>query len=56
MHLATLIHDDIIDDSPLRCGHQTAQSQFGKILLFIAVTSSSPFSKKVSLPIMLVSH
>lgn len=30
LHLATLIHDDIIDDSPLRRGTQTIQAQYGK--------------------------
>lgn len=30
LHMATLIHDDIIDDSPLRRGQETIQSQFGK--------------------------
>lgn len=29
-HLATLVHDDIIDDSHLRRGIQTIQSKFGK--------------------------
>ena len=28
--MATLIHDDIIDDSPLRRGAVTIQSQYGK--------------------------
>lgn len=30
LHMATLIHDDIIDDSPLRRGAITIQSQYGK--------------------------
>lgn len=30
LHLATLVHDDIIDDSPLRRGKVTIQSRFGK--------------------------
>ena len=30
LHMATLIHDDIIDDSPLRRGSITVQSQYGK--------------------------
>ena len=30
LHMATLIHDDIIDDSPLRRGTQTVQSRYGK--------------------------
>ncbi|KRM92749.1 polyprenyl diphosphate synthase [Liquorilactobacillus cacaonum DSM 21116] len=30
LHKATLIHDDIIDDSPLRHGVVTIQSNFGK--------------------------
>ena len=28
--MATLIHDDVIDDSPLRRGQKTVQTQFGK--------------------------
>lgn len=30
LHMATLIHDDIVDDSPLRRNTLTIQSQFGK--------------------------
>ena len=30
LHMATLVHDDIIDDSPLRRGVSTIQSRFGK--------------------------
>jgi heptaprenyl diphosphate synthase len=30
IHIASLIHDDIVDDSPLRRGRQTVQSKFGK--------------------------
>lgn len=30
LHMATLIHDDIIDDSPLRRGSKTIQSRYGK--------------------------
>ncbi len=30
LHLATLVHDDIIDDSPMRRGSQTIQSKYGK--------------------------
>ncbi|MDR1278832.1 MAG: polyprenyl synthetase family protein [Treponema sp.] len=30
IHTASLIHDDIVDDSPLRRGRQTVQSKFGK--------------------------
>ncbi|MHC5250183.1 polyprenyl synthetase family protein [Enterococcus sp. LJL90] len=30
LHMASLIHDDIIDDSPLRRGAITLQSEFGK--------------------------
>lgn len=30
LHSATLIHDDIIDDSPLRRGLPSIESQFGK--------------------------
>jgi len=30
VHMASLIHDDIIDDSPLRRGRSTVQARFGK--------------------------
>jgi heptaprenyl diphosphate synthase len=30
LHMATLVHDDIIDDSPLRRGVQTTQAKYGK--------------------------
>ncbi len=30
LHMATLVHDDIIDDSPLRRNVETVQSRFGK--------------------------
>ncbi len=30
LHMATLIHDDIIDDSPLRRGRTTVQAKYGK--------------------------
>ncbi|MGT2888585.1 polyprenyl synthetase family protein [Streptococcus didelphis] len=30
LHVATLVHDDVIDDSPLRRGHTSIQSAFGK--------------------------
>ncbi len=30
LHMATLVHDDIIDDSVLRRGNQTVQSKWGK--------------------------
>ena len=30
LHMATLIHDDIIDDSPLRRGNITIQSKYSK--------------------------
>lgn len=30
LHMATLIHDDIIDDSPLRRGNSTIQARYGK--------------------------
>lgn len=30
IHMASLIHDDIIDDSPLRRGRHTVQARFGK--------------------------
>ncbi|MGT2933433.1 polyprenyl synthetase family protein [Streptococcus catagoni] len=30
LHMATLIHDDVIDDSPLRRGKPTIQTSFGK--------------------------
>ncbi len=36
LHLATLIHDDVIDDAPLRRGYPTTQSVFGKRVAVIA--------------------
>lgn len=30
MHMATLVHDDIVDDSKLRRGNETVQSKYGK--------------------------
>ena len=30
LHMATLVHDDIIDDARLRRGHRTVQSRWGK--------------------------
>lgn len=30
LHMATLVHDDIIDDSPLRRGQSTVQATYGK--------------------------
>lgn len=36
LHLATLIHDDVIDDAPIRRGHPTTQSVFGKRVAVIA--------------------
>lgn len=30
LHLATLIHDDVVDDSPLRRGKETIQARYGK--------------------------
>ncbi|WP_203263821.1 polyprenyl synthetase family protein [Streptococcus uberis] len=30
LHMATLVHDDVIDDSPLRRGNPTIQTQYGK--------------------------
>lgn len=30
LHLATLIHDDVVDDSPLRRGKPTIQARYGK--------------------------
>ena len=30
LHMATLVHDDIVDDSPLRRGNETIQSKYGK--------------------------
>ncbi len=30
LHMATLIHDDIIDDAPIRRGSETIQSRYGK--------------------------
>lgn len=29
-HMATLVHDDVIDDAPLRRGKETVQSKYGK--------------------------
>ncbi len=36
LHLATLIHDDVIDDAPLRRGYPTTQSLFGKRVAVLA--------------------
>ena len=36
VHMASLIHDDIIDDSPLRRGRPTIQQQFGKDIAVFA--------------------
>jgi len=36
VHMASLIHDDIIDDSPLRRGRPTLQQQFGKDMAVFA--------------------
>ncbi len=30
LHMATLVHDDVIDDSKLRRGRETIQSKYGK--------------------------
>ncbi|MDZ5000212.1 polyprenyl synthetase family protein, partial [Clostridium perfringens] len=30
LHMATLVHDDVIDDSKLRRGQETIQSKYGK--------------------------
>lgn len=35
LHLATLVHDDIIDDSPTRRGQPSVQSKFGKKMAVI---------------------
>ncbi len=35
-HLATLVHDDIIDDAPLRRGVESTQSKYGKKVAVIA--------------------
>ena len=29
-HMATLVHDDVIDDAPMRRGIETVQSKYGK--------------------------
>ncbi|MFV0440816.1 MAG: polyprenyl synthetase family protein [Lachnospirales bacterium] len=36
LHLATLIHDDVIDDAPIRRGYESTQSKYGKKLAVIA--------------------
>lgn len=36
MHLSTLIHDDVIDDAPLRRGIESVKSKFGNKLAVIA--------------------
>jgi len=36
VHMASLIHDDIIDDSPLRRGRPTVQQQYGKDMAVFA--------------------
>jgi heptaprenyl diphosphate synthase len=36
VHMASLIHDDIVDDSPLRRGRPTVQRQFGKDMAVFA--------------------
>ncbi|MDR2712400.1 MAG: polyprenyl synthetase family protein [Clostridiales bacterium] len=36
VHMASLIHDDIIDDSPLRRGRPTVQQKFGKDMAVFA--------------------
>jgi heptaprenyl diphosphate synthase len=30
LHMATLVHDDVIDDAKIRRGHETIQSKYGK--------------------------
>lgn len=35
LHLATLLHDDVIDDAPLRRGKQSIQAKYGKKLAVI---------------------
>lgn len=50
LHLATLVHDDVIDDAPLRRGAVTLQSKYGKkaaviggdYLLCVALSTLSP--------------
>ncbi|MFV0519056.1 MAG: polyprenyl synthetase family protein [Lachnospirales bacterium] len=36
LHLATLVHDDVIDDAPLRRGIESTQSKYGKKVAVIA--------------------
>ena len=36
VHMASLIHDDIVDDAPLRRGMPTTQSKYGKVMAVYA--------------------
>ena len=53
IHMASLVHDDIVDDSPLRRGARTVQSRFGKDMavytgdLLLTRVMKSLFEKKM---------
>ena len=41
IHTATLLHDDVVDESSLRRGHATANAMFGKSATFCTRAHSS---------------